>query len=79
MIEYEKQSEAEDIIKRFNNTEFMGRTIHVSWAFSRGPQRRQAARYGLLVVVLACIVEIFGFGFNVPLPLLCVLLLVISS
>lgn len=42
LLEYETQKEAEAAIKALNNTEFMGQTIQVTWAFNRGPLRRKA-------------------------------------
>jgi len=39
LVEYETKEEAEEVIKAMDNTEFMENTIHVDWAFSKGPSK----------------------------------------
>lgn len=44
MIEYENFEEAQRAINEKDGAEFLTQTIHVDWAFSRGPFKRRNAR-----------------------------------
>lgn len=39
LVEYESQKEAQGAIDNMNGETLMGATVHVDWAFSRGPTR----------------------------------------
>jgi len=41
LVEYEHYEEAKDAIDACDGEQILGETIHVDWAFSRGPGRRQ--------------------------------------
>lgn len=44
LIEYEEREEAEKAIQEMDGTEFYTHTIHVDWAFSKGPFKRRNMR-----------------------------------
>ncbi|KAK4352673.1 hypothetical protein RND71_028191 [Anisodus tanguticus] len=48
-IEYENFEEAQRVINEKDGAEFLTQTVHVDWAFSRGPFKRRNARRSQIV------------------------------
>ena len=44
LVEFEKQSEAQDAINKLHGTEFLGKTINVHWAFVKPAGSRHEGR-----------------------------------
>jgi RNA-binding protein 8A len=46
LVEYETYSEARDAISGLNNTDILGKTVEVDWAFVKPPPSGRYRRYG---------------------------------